>query len=68
MAEKETGDENVENILAEDDYVPGTRAEKLLVRKIDRQLMPCIWLIYIFNYLDRVRDYLPFSSDGVLND
>ncbi|KAL3467671.1 major facilitator superfamily domain-containing protein [Aspergillus heterothallicus] len=46
-------DEKIEDLVAQDIYVPGTREEKLLVWKIDRQLMPCIWLMYIFNYLDR---------------
>lgn len=57
--EKEAINEKEENVLADDDYVPGTHEEKLLVRKIDRQLMPCIWLMYIFNYLDRVRGIPP---------
>ena len=29
------------------------RAEKSLVRKLDLTLMPTVWLLYVFNYLDR---------------
>lgn len=29
------------------------RLEKSLVRKLDMTLMPAIWLLYLFNYLDR---------------
>ena len=29
------------------------RLEKRLVRKLDMTLMPAIWLLYLFNYLDR---------------
>lgn len=28
-------------------------AEKRLVRKLDMTLMPAIWTLYMFNYLDR---------------
>lgn len=27
--------------------------EKSLVRKLDLTLMPVVWLLYLFNYLDR---------------
>lgn len=27
--------------------------EKKLVRRLDMTLMPCLWLLYLFNYLDR---------------
>jgi len=27
--------------------------EKSLVRKLDMTLMPTVWLLYLFNYLDR---------------
>ncbi|KAI8297055.1 hypothetical protein K4K61_000329 [Colletotrichum sp. SAR11_59] len=29
------------------------RASKSLVRKLDMTLMPIIWIMYLFNYLDR---------------
>ena len=35
------------------DYVPGTDEEKKLLRKIDLCLMPCLWLMYVLNYVDR---------------
>lgn len=27
--------------------------EKKLVRRLDLTLMPCLWVLYMFNYLDR---------------
>lgn len=27
--------------------------EKKLVRRLDMTLMPCLWVLYLFNYLDR---------------
>ncbi|ORY26990.1 major facilitator superfamily transporter [Naematelia encephala] len=35
------------------EYVSGTVEEKNLVRKIDRHILPMLWLMYVFNYLDR---------------
>ena len=29
------------------------RLEKKLVRKLDMTLMPVVWVLYLFNYLDR---------------
>lgn len=34
-------------------YVPGTDLEKQLVRKIDRHLLPMLWVMYVMNYIDR---------------
>ncbi|KAL7416444.1 major facilitator superfamily transporter [Mrakia frigida] len=34
-------------------YVPGTDAERKLVRRIDMRLLPMLWVMYILNYLDR---------------
>lgn len=34
-------------------YVEGTPEEKKLVRKIDMHLIPILWAMYVFNYLDR---------------
>ncbi|WVQ82889.1 hypothetical protein IAT38_005025 [Cryptococcus sp. DSM 104549] len=51
--------EHVESQLPDKDasvdfvYVPGTVEEKRLVRKIDRHLLPMLWLMYVFNYIDR---------------
>jgi hypothetical protein len=36
-----------------EDYVPGSEEEKRMVRKIDRHMMPMLWLMYILNYIDR---------------
>lgn len=27
--------------------------EKKVVRRLDMTLMPCLWILYLFNYLDR---------------
>ncbi|KAK6906561.1 nicotinamide mononucleotide permease [Kwoniella mangroviensis CBS 10435] len=34
-------------------YTPGSDAEKALVRKIDKRIIPCIWILYTLSYLDR---------------
>ncbi len=34
-------------------YVPGSAAEKKLLGKIDRRIVPCIWGLYTLSYLDR---------------
>ena len=36
-------------------YVPGTDEEKKLVRKIDTFLLPTIFLMYLFSYMDRTK-------------
>jgi len=46
-------DEARKGSLAETEYVTGTAEEKRLVRKIDRHLLPMLWVMYILNYLDR---------------
>lgn len=38
-----------------DDYVPGTEAEKKLVRKIDLLLLPMMWIMYLLSYMDRTK-------------
>ncbi|KAH8891125.1 allantoate permease [Thozetella sp. PMI_491] len=45
--------EEAEHQLALEGYVPGSDAEKRLVRKIDWFLLPTIWWMYILAYLDR---------------
>lgn len=35
------------------EYVEGTPEEKKLVKKIDYHLIPILWAMYVFNYLDR---------------
>lgn len=39
----------IEEAAAE--YVPGTEAERKLVRKIDLHLLPMLWIMYILNYV-----------------
>lgn len=47
--------------IAEGEKVPDTnpwdaetrRQERRLVRKLDMTLMPMVWVLYLFNYLDR---------------
>lgn len=34
-------------------YVPDTDEEKKLVRKIDKRLLPMLWVMYVMNYIDR---------------
>ena len=36
-------------------YVEGTAEERRLLRKIDLHLLPMLWLMYIFNYIDRTK-------------
>ena len=36
--------------LADPEY---RKKEKKLVRKLDMTLMPMVWILYMFNYLDR---------------
>lgn len=45
--------EEMELQQALSDYVPGSDAEKRLVRKIDFIMMPAVWLMYILAYIDR---------------
>lgn len=35
------------------EYVEGLPQERKLVRKIDLHLIPILWAMYVFNYLDR---------------
>lgn len=49
--EKKADSENVEHL---EEYNEDTRAkEKRLVRKLDMSLMPVVWILYFFNYMDR---------------
>jgi hypothetical protein len=49
-------------------YVPGSDAEKALVRKIDRRLLPMLWAMYVFNYLDRLVVFPLFQHPGIKAD
>jgi hypothetical protein len=52
-------------------YVPNSAEEKTLVRKFDLKLMPMLWCMYVFNYVDRtnivgihlVKSYILFTND-----
>jgi hypothetical protein len=46
-------DVDPEMVHALQNHVPGTLEEKLLVRKIDFILLPCLWWMYVLAYLDR---------------
>jgi hypothetical protein len=52
---KEHGGPAYDNELAESlrNFIPNTAEEKKLVRKVDLFLMPCLWIMYILNYVDR---------------
>ncbi|KAH6880414.1 phthalate transporter [Thelonectria olida] len=52
---KEHGGPAYDNELAESlrNFIPNSAEEKKLVRKIDLFLMPCLWIMYILNYVDR---------------
>ena len=42
-------------VMALGAYVPGTEAEKKLVRKIDLYILPCMWIMYLLSYMDRTK-------------
>lgn len=42
-----------ESIAVTAKYVPGSTAEKRLLRKLDLRIIPCIWTLYMLSYLDR---------------
>lgn len=47
--------------------------EKQVVRRLDMTLMPCLWVLYLFNYLDRasiayVTFYHPLDESSNLMD
>ena len=49
--EMKAGSDQVEQLPEYDEH---TRAvEKRLVRKLDMSLMPVVWILYFFNYMDR---------------
>ncbi|KIY44671.1 MFS general substrate transporter [Fistulina hepatica ATCC 64428] len=35
------------------EYTPGSEAEKRLLRKIDKRIVPTVWVLYTLSYLDR---------------
>ena len=54
------------------DYIDGTAEEKSMVRKIDLHVLPMLWLMYIFNYIDRTSKrpfpYIRGMTDAHLTD
>ncbi|KAK9357753.1 major facilitator superfamily domain-containing protein [Lipomyces starkeyi] len=49
-------DENIDHVMAVSlaaAYVPGSPAEKKLLRKLDFRVVPCCWLLFVLGYLDR---------------
>lgn len=50
--------------IADAPYVPDPAEEKALVRRIDRRLLPVLWVMYIFNYIDRVSSVARDSNEG----
>lgn len=48
--EKATATKDIEAITSDPDR---RRREKRLVRKLDLTLLPTVWMLYMFNYLDR---------------
>lgn len=43
-------EDGVERALVDEEF---RKREKKLVRKLDMTLMPMVWILYLFNYLDR---------------
>jgi len=39
--------------IALEEYVPGTKAEKQLLRKVDLIMIPSLWFMCVMAYLDR---------------
>lgn len=56
LDEEKEGLEQVENLNLElPDYVPDSDEEKKLVRKIDRLLLPTVFIMYFLSYMDRIK-------------
>jgi hypothetical protein len=49
----ESAKEGVQDVTQ--DYVPGSDEEKKLVRKIDSFLLPTVFFMYSFSYMDRTK-------------
>lgn len=41
--------------IRDTEYVSGTDEEKKLLLKIDLYLLPSIWFMYLFSYMDRTK-------------
>lgn len=56
-------------VADEYNYVPGSPEEKALVRKIDRHVLPMLWVMYIFNYIDRTNIGVSYDREkGMTGD
>ncbi|KAF7557258.1 hypothetical protein G7Z17_g820 [Cylindrodendrum hubeiense] len=53
MKNIDISEHDLELELALANYVPGSDAEKRLVRKMDLIMMPALWFMYILAYIDR---------------
>lgn len=49
--EMKAGNDKVEQLAEYDENI--RVMEKRLVRKLDMSLMPVVWILYFFNYMDR---------------
>ena len=49
----EDGGVDLNQVALAAQYVPGSEAEKKLVRKLDWHIMPTVWVLYTLSYLDR---------------
>lgn len=49
--EVKAGSDQVEQLPEFDEHTHAV--EKRLVRKLDLSLMPVVWILYFFNYMDR---------------
>lgn len=50
MNEYKSSIDAVDQVIEDADYL---RHQKSLVRKLDYTLLPMLWVLYMFNYLDR---------------
>jgi hypothetical protein len=49
----EDGGVDLNQVALAAQYVPGSDAEKKLVRKLDLHIIPTVWVLYTLSYLDR---------------
>lgn len=45
--------EKMDHLQLAAQYKPDSEAEKALVRKIDKRIIPTVWALYTLSYLDR---------------
>lgn len=49
----EDGNVDLNQVALAASYVPGSEAERKLVRKLDWHIIPTVWVLYTLSYLDR---------------